>query len=381
MNARLVLARAVTVATRYLSIRRQFRDRDSVNASGPEMCVLDYPTVQIRVLPLLATTFALHYSGIAMRQLYERTREANALDGDREQLAELHSTSAGLKSLATELAANGIETCRRAMGGHGYGGGTGLVQLNADYLSKPTVEGDNFMITQQVARSLLKKVRAIKSASTAVGATALEESLRRFHSAQTTCVPLRDVADSAALVHAFEHRMCWLAFECYEKREVQGRPWNTLLMDFHKLSRAYSQSMLVSYFYQSLRSSDVASDTSRLVLADLFRLFAIYTMDCEAREFQRSGVVSSNTLDLLPDTIEDLMSSIRPHALRLVDSFALPDYLLDSALGRYDGMVYEDLFHRAHVLNPLNRITFNPNYKVDELVMGSNDGGSILAKL
>jgi acyl-CoA oxidase len=54
---------------------------------------------------------------------------------------------------------------------------------------------------------------------------------------------------------------------------------------------------------------------------------------------------------------------------------------LKSALGRYDGKVYEDLFHRAHVVNPLNRLTFNPDYKNDELVMGSGDAGQILAKL
>jgi acyl-CoA oxidase len=56
------------------------------------------------------------------------------------------------------LAADGIETCRRAMGGHGFGGGSGLIQLNNDYLSKPTVKGDNWMITQQVAAYLIKKM-------------------------------------------------------------------------------------------------------------------------------------------------------------------------------------------------------------------------------
>jgi acyl-CoA oxidase len=53
-----------------------------------------------------------------------------------------------------------------------------------------------------------------------------------------------------------------------------------------------------------------------------------------------------------------------------------------SALGRYDGRVYEDLFNRAHRLNPLNRITFNPNYWEDEIVKGSGVTGSdILSKL
>jgi acyl-CoA oxidase len=52
-----------------------------------------------------------------------------------------------------------------------------------------------------------------------------------------------------------------------------------------------------------------------------------------------------------------------------------------SALGRYDGRVYEDLFNRAHRLNPLNKITFNPDYRTNEIVLGSGDEGQILSKL
>lgn len=53
----------------------------------------------------------------------------------------------------------------------------------------------------------------------------------------------------------------------------------------------------------------------------------------------------------------------------------------DSALGRYDGKVYEELFDRAHRRNPLNKETFNPDYRTDELVLGSGDAGKILSKL
>jgi acyl-CoA oxidase len=131
MHARLVLARAVTVAVRYCAVRRQFRDRDSKSESDLEMKVLDYPTVQIRILPLLATTFALHYTGEMMYTLYHKSRETIE-KGDFGPLAELHSASSGLKSLCTMLAADGIETCRRAMGGHGFGGGSGLVGINSE---------------------------------------------------------------------------------------------------------------------------------------------------------------------------------------------------------------------------------------------------------
>lgn len=209
MEARLALARAVTVAVRYLSIRRQFRDKDSDNPSAPEMTVLDYPTVQIRILPLLATTFALHYSGKAMRELYMRTRKNIEEKGDFETLAELHSTSSGLKSLATDLTANGIEACRRAMGGHGFGA-SGLVQLNANYLSKPTVEGDNWMITQQVAKYLIKKVKTLANSMSDRATTRTEESLKRYLHAEDRTFHLKIYKDNNVIVEAFEWRAAHL---------------------------------------------------------------------------------------------------------------------------------------------------------------------------
>lgn len=211
MAARLALARAVTVAIRYCAIRRQFRDKETTSPGDLETAVLDYPTVQIRLIPLLATTYALHYTGERMGQIYEATR-SNIDGGDLSSLIDLHSLSSGLKSLASELAANGIETCRRSMGGHGYGGGTGLVQLNADYLSKPTVEGDNWMITQQMARHLIKKVALISTSSASfVPSNRTESVLLDFHKTKSTpFTPLNIFGDNRNLVRAFERRAAFL---------------------------------------------------------------------------------------------------------------------------------------------------------------------------
>lgn len=205
---RMVLARAVTISIRYCSIRRQFHNKES--GSPVETAVLDYPTVQIRLLPLLATTYALHYTGERMGQIYDATR--SRIDaGDLSTLVDLHSLSSGLKSLATELAAGGIETCRRAMGGHGYGGGSGLVQLNADFLSKPTVEGDNWMITQQMARYLIKKAELITKAKQPFTPSNQTESVLheyfRTHPARQT-FPI--YTDDKYLVSAFARRAAYL---------------------------------------------------------------------------------------------------------------------------------------------------------------------------
>ncbi len=39
------------------------------------------------------------------------------------------------------------------------------------------------------------------------------------------------------------------------------------------------------------------------------------------------------------------------------------------------------MFNRAHRLNPLNKVTFNPDYRTEEIIKGSGDGGKILSKL
>lgn len=384
MHARLVLARAVTVAIRYTSIRRQFQDRDGTDGAAPELAVLDYPTVQIRLLPLLATTFALHYTGESMHQLYENTR-AEIDRGDFSKLATLHSQSSGLKSICTDYAANGIETCRRAMGGHGFGGGSGLIQLNNDYLSKPTVEGDNWMITQQTASYLVKRMAAAV-AGKGSPQDEIEHSCREYLLEKSKHHPrgLDVFARDADIVHAFRRRSRALTYQAYVARHGEGRSWNSLLIQLRKVSHAESESILVANFHAAITSRDTSlSSRSRALLTLLFRLFAFHTMNASGREFVKAHALSDDHLDSLDARVQDLMAEIRPHAVNLVDAWAIPDFLLDSALGRYDGRVYEDLFHRAHRLNPLNEITSNPDYRSEEIVM--NDGGKgmekILAKL
>ncbi|CAG8038847.1 unnamed protein product [Penicillium nalgiovense] len=357
-RARLVLARAVTVAVRYSSVRRQFQDRDG-DKMGPEMSVLDYPTVQIRILPLLATTFALHYTGLAMQTVYKSARQ-DIEKGNFNSLAHMHSMSSGLKSLCTILAADGIETCRRAMGGHGFGGGSGLIQVNNDYLSKPTVEGDNWMITQQVAAYVIKKMTAAVGSPDTPGVDETDarfkgfiRNKRRPGSERQTYNILNSDLD---IVKSFELRATAMATQ--------------------------SESIIVTTFFDALSNDKTLSTPIKTVLWDCYRLFALYTMENESFEFFRTNAVSQTDLNSLESRVQDLMARIRPHAVKLVDSWMIPDYLLDSALGRYDGRVYEDLFNRAHRLNPLNRITFNPNYWEDEIVKGSGDNGrGILAKL
>jgi acyl-CoA oxidase len=66
-------------------------------------------------------------------------------------------------------------------------------------------------------------------------------------------------------------------------------------------------------------------------------LIATYTMDAEAAEFLSSGYLSPKQAELLRNRVHALLAELRPQAVSLVDAWGIPDYQLNSALGRYDG--------------------------------------------
>ncbi|ODH50319.1 hypothetical protein GX48_03593 [Paracoccidioides brasiliensis] len=369
-----VLARGVAIATRYCSIRRQFQDRDAKDKAAGENQVLDYKMVQIRILPLLAATFALHFTGRRMMEMYEQNQKLITAGGSEKAgailLADLHATSCGLKALGSTIAAEGLEVCRRACGGHGYSSYSGIGPWYADYLPTTTWEGDNYMLTQQVARYLLKSARAVFAGQAPDNDPC--RILKGYLSRKDTGAAF-DILDSdAEIVDAFAWRTAFLTFEALKHRDVEKRSWNSLLIDFYHLSTAHSQYLVVKNFYEALSSPSTTSaldpDTTA-VLWKLFRLFALNMLERESAEFFTSGAVTIRQITLTrTKAVVTLLDEVRPHAVRLVDAWKFPDWQLDSSLGRSDGKVYEDLFYRASELNPANNITFDPYPSTDVLV-------------
>ena len=171
-------------------------------------------------------------------------------------------------------------------------------------------------------------------------------------------------SDSSDLVAAFAWRTSYLTFEALKHRDVEKHSWNSLLVDFWRLSTAHSQYLVVKNFHDALQSESLRYELDSAsvdVLHKLFRLYALHTLEKEASEFYSSAAVTVRQIQLArTKTVMKLLEEIRPHALRLVDAWQFPDWQLDSSLGRRDGKVYEDMFHRASELNPLNGLTIDP---------------------
>ncbi|KAL8711357.1 MAG: hypothetical protein Q9220_004254 [cf. Caloplaca sp. 1 TL-2023] len=382
-----VLARGVTIATRYAAVRRQFQDRDAKESDMGENQVLNYTMVQIRLLPLLAATFALHFTGRGMMALYDENQKKMAADvgklasTDRgpspeelfpstDLLADLHATSCGLKALSSTTAAEGLEACRRACGGHGYSSFSGIGSWYADYAPTMTWEGDNFMLSQQVARYLLKSARAVIKGQASDNNTST--ILRHFLERRDMGAAFDILGRDEDIVAAFAWRTSFLTFEALKHRDEEKQSWNSLLVDFWRLSTAHSQYLVVKNFYEVLQSRSISDELDEVtisLLQKLFRLHALHTLEREASEFFSSSAVTVRQIQLArTKAVMKLLEEIRPHAVRLVDVWRFPDWQLDSSLGRYDGKVYEDLFHRASELNPLNALTIDPYPDSDVLV-------------
>ncbi|KAI9271552.1 acyl-CoA dehydrogenase/oxidase [Phascolomyces articulosus] len=357
-----VIARAATVAVRYSAVRKQF-----VDASNPrkwenevmETPILDYTMQQYRLLPAIASAYACYFTGQDMIRLFD----INNLEMAKGNfLADVHASSSGLKSITTTMAVSIIEDMRRACGGHGYSMFSGLGMLYQDYLPSTTWEGDNYILTQQTARYLLKTYRNVVSGNAAPSEynPTVSYLLQYLQNPNAKCpgeTPF-DFLNQEMIISAFGFRAAYGIAKAAESIDKQGRSWNSMLVEINRISRAHCQYVLVRTFFVSLQNDPRFTKPENVALLQVLRhlacLFALYTIEQELGEFFTSGYLNSDQAAMLKDQVIALLEQIRPNAVALVDAFAFPDYYLHSALGRYDGKVYES-YTRMSEGEPLNQ--------------------------
>ena len=142
--------KALSIATRYALRRTQFR----MPGLGPEIRLIDYQTHQRRLLPNIAKAYAY---GFAMNDLMEQLqRVTDAHGADPAAARELESRAAGMKATLTRWATDTIQECREACGGAGFLSENGITLVRQDADVFATFEGDNTVLLQLVAKSLLQ---------------------------------------------------------------------------------------------------------------------------------------------------------------------------------------------------------------------------------
>ncbi len=140
---------AMTIALSYGSQRRQF----TAASDTEEEVILDYQRHQRRLLPRLATTYAMSFAhDVFLDKFHDVFSGEHDTDADRQDLETL---AAALKPLSTWAALDILQEAREACGGNGFLVENRLTSLRADMDIYATFEGDNNVLLQLVAKRLL----------------------------------------------------------------------------------------------------------------------------------------------------------------------------------------------------------------------------------
>jgi acyl-CoA oxidase len=380
-NAGKLLAKACTITIRYSAVRRQgFADKDETS----ENQVLSYKSQQHRLFPLLANSYCFFFTGkVLLKNLkaIEQRLLANQ-PVNKAEVQDIHASSSALKSFTTMVAADGIEDCRKACGGHGFLQASGLPELFTTYLQNPTVEGDNQMLPQQVVKVLLKLVQAVQSNnSKALAAYKTCDSGKLVPSLQAimgrrkvTCeaTSAEDLMSLEALRQALCHRsarilvgVAALIQARIESGTSPEQAWNDALVEMARTSRAYSQFLLLQNFIQAIdeeESKTTVGPAEIAVLRDLARMCAMFWIEKDLGDFMEDGYMWAKHAQWVRSNVLALLDIIRPNAVALVDSWDYSDFSLRSVLGRWDGDVYPALIDSA-LRDPLNAKEIGPGYQ------------------
>ncbi|KAL4175778.1 hypothetical protein KRP22_000737 [Phytophthora ramorum] len=357
-SAGINLAKACTITIRYSAVRQQGYDANKPK-SKEELSVLDYQTQQYRLFPLLAAAYAIVLTGNRVDDfaaaLSEQTKH-----GDVSLLTVGHVMSCGLKVFTTDLATAGIETARRACGGHGYLLSSGLPILLGDAVQTVTTEGDNLVLSVQTARALLKILGSLKKTGKVPEPMAFLANIDK----QSNATPRtkQQWLEPQTYVAAFEQRFLYQLRSYAKKISTEASVTAGLQnnsMDTLKLTNSYASLVIVKTFAEVVQGSSTLSSEflSSPVVLNVVRLlchlFALTQLEATAGEFMESGCVFPSEMPIIRANIQELLALIRPHAVALVDGFNFSDHTLNSTLGRYDGNVYEALYESAQH-DPLN---------------------------
>jgi len=350
------LAQGVTIATRYSCVRQQgFADTSAEgNRHAQEMTVMDYTNQRYRLLKQLSTAYAFVFAGKGISSAMN-----NLDDGGGDDLAELHAISSGMKALCTFEGAQGLEDCRKCCGGHGVLLIGGIASEATNYVTYNTAEGDRIVLELQSARFLLRGLRDARAGSTVKG---LCEYLNVAASADFNLS--RELACSATTPEAFQdldvlqrlfrgRALCSVldAATKYDGSVEAGmshdEAWNLSAYDLVEASRAHCRYTIFSKFVEQVQR--IEDGPVRAAMAAVCKLYALISITEElgAFDFNRAQKRAAKDAMLL------LLPIVRSDVVPLMDAFEFSDNVLNSALGRHDGRVYESLYAGAKA-SPLN---------------------------
>ncbi|XP_054708090.1 peroxisomal acyl-coenzyme A oxidase 1-like [Uloborus diversus] len=349
------VARAATIAIRYSAVRRQAQ----ILPNEPEVQILDYQAQQYKLLPMIAFSHACKATFISLMDTYKIATQ-DMEKGDLATLPELHATSSGLKALCTDVGSASIEVCRRACGGHGYLMISGIHRLYATTVAACTYEGENTVLYLQTARYLHK---VLKGQQPVTRNSIFGYILDGNKMAPKTLSDPPTLDELVACYCAAAQKMVFKAAarvqHFVDGGKVQEIAWNLSHVDLISCAKAHVQYYIAQKYVNWVKKSTVSKNLKD-VLVQLCYLHLLKNICEQPGLFMMVGL-KEEQLNKMNDYMLEMLTLLRPNAVALVDAFDFHDMVLSSALGCYDGNVYERLYEWAQK-TPMNQKQVHDSY-------------------
>ena len=336
--------KALTLATRYGLMRKQFEAPDETD----EIIVMDYLGHQRKLLPLIAKSYAIACAQNEITAELHEVQSSSPDDSDAGRQRQLESDAAGLKAYATWHASHAVNVSREACGGAGYLDENQLSIIRGDIDVFTTIEGDNTVMTQLVAKELLSSyaddvqglsaggwVRFVVEMARDVVAekTAVRQVVQTLLESSDEDTEKSNLTNRGTQIRLFRNREDHLIRTCAQRLrraldddndafEVFNNAQDHLL----KVGRAHTERVVLEAFIEAINDCD--SRSAAELLGKVCDLFVYSALEDDLGWFLMHRHISVERAKAIRRGVNTLCQELRPHARTLVDAFGIPENLL-----------------------------------------------------
>lgn len=330
---------ATTIAIRFALNRKQFGPKEEVS-------IINYPTHQIRIMPILASCYIYEFAKRFIIEKYRIVHDEN-IESTEKDLASLHGYASGFKAIFSWDTIRHLQTLRECCGGQGYSSYNRFGELKDDNDVKATFEGDNTVLAQQFATFLIKKHK--KNASS------------RLNTIHNELLDLRhDFRNEIYQLLIFEYRMLQLITYVSSNMDRMSKTigyFNALQNmgpQVMKLARSGVEYFSLKRYIKYSRMEQAQNLPVLKLIQDVFIL------DCISRDpIGFLEVVDKNQMLEVELLFSDYCKKLTPYASDLVDAFNIPDFIIRAPLGRKDKDYVRETVNEC-ILRNLDNLSFNP---------------------
>jgi acyl-CoA oxidase len=308
---------ALEIAIKYGNARKQFK-----STNGEEILLMEYPSHQARLIPLVAETYAASFAHEELLQDFDAifSELSNSTGEEIYGMQDLETFAAAMKSSNTWHALQSLQAAREACGGNGFLSENNIVDLKKDFDVYVTFEGDNTVLAQLVGKRILKeyseefkKLNIVDKILKIVQLKFLPPSMNANMGSDNLHEILKSRVDALAL------KIMLNINSGRKEKKTNDAIFFENQNDIIALGESYADYKKFDAFYRN--SLKFKMNKKWEPLDDLLRIYGLNIIKNKTEHFISLNIISKSQIKHLDSISSNLLTKLNPHMLTFVEAF------------------------------------------------------------